>query len=105
MAKEYTWLVPSEVRLWRPLAKKRGVSKVSRSARGFTTAYLRAGHPDKLSQAWVNKRNNFVARHLAQMIKNNEPLFDSDGMPTDRHLALIMWAYSPRPSALGRRKP
>jgi len=54
---------------------------------------LDGGDPENLPEKWVRKRNGFVARHMAQM--QNEPWYDENGMPTRRHLALIMWAYSP----------
>jgi hypothetical protein len=90
------WLVEEYV----AEARRLGVSQVARGARGFLQAYRRAGgDPNKLSDAWADKRDAFVARHMAQVKKNGESLM-SDGAPTRRHLALIMWAYSPRPSSL-----
>jgi hypothetical protein len=32
---------------------------------------------------------------MAQVRNKKEKLFDEDDFPTRRHLALIMWAYSP----------
>lgn len=79
-------------------ARSRGVSKVARSKRGFLTAYKRAGgDPKRLPPAWRRKRDAFVARHMAQVKKRREPLYEN-GRPTRRHLALIMWAYSPQGS-------
>lgn len=97
---------------YEPLAKALGVSKVARSARGFLAAYKKAKTKDKLSKAWLTKRKNFIARHMAQLKKNKEPLWVPLGgalakgslkgkpsiIPTKRHLALIMWAYSPSSS-------
>lgn len=78
------------------LAKKRGVSKVARSNQGFVRAYLQAaGNEHNLSAQWKQKRDGFIARHYAQVVKNNEALYDKKGLPTRRHLALIMWAFSP----------
>ena len=83
-------------------ARKLGVSVVARSPRGFMTAYRRAGgDPDRLSEHWARKRDNFVARHMAQVKAHGEPLWQ-DGVPTRRHLALIMWAYSPSPARLAK---
>jgi hypothetical protein len=77
-----------------------GVSQVARSQRGFLTAYKRAGgNPDRLSDEWADKREAFLARHLAQVKKRGEPLWKG-GEPTRRHLALIMWAYSPTPQRI-----
>lgn len=89
----------AEVERWEPLAASSGVSEVARSARGFLGAYRAAkGRFDKLPAAWRTKREGFLARHLAQA--KGEAMFDESGMPTRRHLALIMWAYSPAPARL-----
>lgn len=96
----YAYLPLSVVKRYEPLARQLGVSRVARSPRGFLTAYKRAkGNPDRLSDAWDRKREGFIKRHMAQLIDRGEPLVDEDGEPTRRHLALIMWAYSP----LGKR--
>lgn len=58
------------------------------------------GKPSRLSDAWRRKRDGFVARHMAQVEKNNESLWDQNAQPTRRHLALAVWAYSPTPAAL-----
>lgn len=79
---------------WRSLARKFRVSSVARSPRGFMTAYARAKTLSKLSPYWKNRRKNFIKRHYAQVKKRKEPLFKK-GVPTRRHLALIMWAWSP----------
>lgn len=76
--------------------KERGVSEVARSSRGFLTAYRDAGgRENRLSDWWQNRRDNFVKRHMAQVKKRDESLWDDDGRPSRRHLALIAWAYSP----------
>jgi len=78
-----------------PLATLLGVSRVARSAGGFLPTYRRAGgKPARLSDHWLRRRDGFVKRHMAQLRAHGEPLF-KDGLPTRRHLALIMWAYSP----------
>jgi hypothetical protein len=92
------WLIDQYV----SAARKLGVSVVARSSRGFMAAYRRAGgDPNRLSDNWALKRDNFVARHMAQVKAHGEPLW-KDGMPTRRHLALIMWAYSPSPARLAK---
>lgn len=94
------YLSEATVNRWRPLAAKLGVSSVARSSKGFLSAYRRAGgDPNRLSDYWANRRDNFVKRHMAQVKKRGEPLWE-DGVPTRRHLALIMWAYSPTASRL-----
>jgi hypothetical protein len=37
---------------------------------------------------------------MAQLEDNREALFNKKGLPTRRHLALIMWAYSPVPKQI-----
>lgn len=92
----YKWLGKRRIAKWEKLAKKLGVSKVARSSRGFLTAYKKAGYDHrKLSEKWRKKRNAFVKRHMAQVKKRGESL-SKNGKPSRRHLALIMWAYSPR---------
>lgn len=95
----YPFLSLSTVLKFEPLAKQRGVSQVARSSRGFLTQYKRTGQL-MLDPWWRNRRNNFISLHMAQLIDNDEPLFKDDGTPTRRHLALIMWAYSPVPGQL-----
>ncbi len=95
---EYRFLPLSTVRKWIPLMEVRRVSEVARSPRGFLTVYREAGgRPANLPDHWHTKRAGFIARHMAQVIGNDEDLFGKDGLPTRRHLALIAWAYSPRP--------
>lgn len=98
------YLKLSTVKRWEPEARRRGVSKVARSSRGFLSAYKRAGSASKLSDEWKRARHGFIARHMAQVKNRSEPLFKPNGSPTDRHLALIMWAYSPVASKLTRRR-
>jgi len=79
-----------------PLAKQRKVSEVARSRRGFLSAYRAAGGDiERMDEAWKRKRDGFIARHRAQGLLNDEPLWLEDGTPTRRHLAVIMWAWSP----------
>jgi hypothetical protein len=90
----------STVERFVPLAARLGVSEVARGPRGFVQAYRRAGgNLDRMSPEWVAKREAFIERHMAQVQMRGEKLF-KDGLPTRRHLALIMWAYSPAPSKL-----
>ena len=83
--------------------KERGVSEVARSPRGFLTAYRKAGgRKERLSEWWQNRRDNFVDRHMTQVKKRDEALWDDDGRPSRRHLALIAWAYTPHRVRLTR---
>lgn len=83
----YRYMKLSKIKEKEPEMRKLGVSEVARSPRGFLTQYKRVGgNPDKLSEAWRNKREGFIARHLVQYKKN----------PTlRRKLALNAWAYNP----------
>lgn len=84
-----------------PHARKRGVSKVARGPGGFISQYRKAkGNPKSMTAEWIKKRDAFVDRHMAQVKKGNEKLWEtmkSTGKtrPTKRHLALMMWAYTP----------
>lgn len=100
----YRFLPLRVVEEFEPLAKARGVSVVARSRQGFLGAYRRAGgRKSSLGDHWTAKRDGFIARHMAQAKAGHEPLFEPDGTPTRRHLALIMWAFSPCPSLLSVR--
>lgn len=91
----------STVEKFVPLAARKGVSEVARSSRGFVQAYRRAGGKlSAMSPEWQAKREGFIARHMAQVSGRSEDLFDAKGLPSRRHLALIMWAYSPAPGKL-----
>jgi hypothetical protein len=100
----HRFLPLSVVEKYEPLAKAQGVSTVARSARGFLTAYKRAGSAGNLAPEWHAKREAFIKRHMAQVSMRKEDLFDEEGEPSRRHLALIMWAYSPGLRA-ARRNP
>lgn len=96
MSAEARWLDLDLVDAFVPMARAWKVSEVARSKRGFLPQYVAAGgDPDRLTPYWRNRRNNFVARHWAQIRTRGEPLFLDDGLPTRRLLALIMWAAAP----------
>lgn len=102
--RDLRWLPLELIEAFVPEMRARGVSTVARSARGFLPQYRRAGgDPDRVSDAWADKRAAFLARHLAEAKANGEPWFDADGAPTRRHLALVAWAYSPQPKRLALR--
>ena len=86
-----------------PIAAARGVSRVARSKRGFLTSYKLAsgewtemGRDSHSGQDWDERRTNFIKRHMGQVTRRREALWKR-GEPTDRHLALMMWAYTPTP--------
>jgi transposase len=100
------WLPLSSIQPVVAEMEAEGVSEVARSKRGFLTAYKRVrgdvrklGRDPAFGQDWVRRRNNFVARHMAQIRNRKEPLW-VDGRPSRRHLALIAWAYSPTEAKL-----
>jgi len=88
-----------------PLMEELGISEVARSPRGFLTAYRRSGgDARRLTDEWRRRRRAFIARHMAQLVANDESLYDSRAealrRPTRRHLALVAWAYSPDPRGI-----
>lgn len=91
----YPFLRLSDVERYVPAMELQGVSEVARSPRGFLIAYRAAGSAGQLSERWHTKRTAFIARHMAQVLLRQEPLYTQAGEPTRRHLALIAWAYSP----------
>jgi hypothetical protein len=101
---QYKFLTLATIQKFVPLMEKLRVSEVARAPDGFLSLYIGAqGHGSWLPVVWRAKRDGFIARHMAQLIANDEPLYDKEGMPTRRHLALIAWAYSPDPAGVGRR--
>ncbi len=96
----HRFLPLSTIKRYEPLARTRKVSEVARGPSGFLPVYKRAGTAAKIPDYWKIKREGFIARHMAQVEERNEPLWDLDGRPSRRHLALIMWAYSPAASRL-----
>lgn len=104
----YPWLRLDTVEAAIPAMVSEGVSEVARSSRGFIQAYRRAGgraeplrtmRDPESGQTWWNKRNGFVARHLAQLEAEGGG-WEASGEPTRRHLALVAWAYSPDAAGL-----
>ena len=91
----HRFLPLSTIKRYESLANSRKVSEVARGPGGFLPAYKRAGSATALPDDWRRKREAFIARHMAQVEQRNEPLWDTDGRPSRRHLALIMWGYSP----------
>lgn len=95
----YPWLSLKQIARYEDLMRQRGVSKVARSSRGFLTAYKEAGGRSRLSPEWRIKRDNFIARHIAQAQRQGRELYEEkgkyQGTPKRWHLALIAWGYSP----------
>lgn len=82
-----------------PLIDERGVSLAARgripgaTLQGFTEVYLMGNidEPATIGTTYRQRRQNFINRH----IKTGAPLWDNDGNPTRKHLALVAWGYSP----------
>lgn len=102
------WMSLDFAEAFRDLAAERGVSEEARSSDGFMGIYNRVnGNKEAMKDQWYSetynwfdRRNDFVNRHMAQVERRNESLFEDDGSPSRRHLALIMWAYTPEPQKL-----
>jgi hypothetical protein len=77
------------------VAAARGVSKVARSPRGFMAAWKRG----EIDDYWCRRRAAFLKRHVAQAAQSGEVMW-KNGQPTRRHLALVMWAWTPTPGRL-----
>lgn len=96
----YPLLTWKKVEVWLPEIDKQGVSRVARGVtkstvtkEGFLQVYERVKTQKGLQTAWarqeetwLERRNNFVARHLAQY--RVHPTYR-------RRLALIAWAFDP----------
>lgn len=101
----YRFLSLETVLKWEPVAAAWDVSDVARGPRGFIAQYRKThGRGAELPEEWHSKRENFCARHLAQIERfEGGRLFDpDDGLPTRHAMALVMWAYHPEPRKLER---
>ena len=87
----------------------RGIEPSSQTNEGWVQAYIATGgNPVAMSnrltgrndhETWMDRRKQFLARHLEKVRRDNEPLW-RNGEPTRRHLALVAWGYSPTISKL-----
>lgn len=60
--------------------------------------HLRTMYPEEDdSTSWDIIRNRNIAKILAKIKEEDAKLFDDQGKPSDLHLQLIHWAYSPQP--------
>tara|TARA_Y100001973_G_C5098186_1_gene281218 strand:+ start:285 stop:686 length:402 start_codon:yes stop_codon:yes gene_type:complete len=106
------WLPLSLCEALENYARQRGVSVIARSGRGFLTAYkIVSGEPAMLGRDpynkkhWTEVRRLYINRNLGSATKNREKMWithNGHEVPSRRHLALIMWAYSPTPRRLHR---
>lgn len=103
---ELPWLSVEIVRAAIEAARRKGASPVAAWRGGFGPAYLDADGDfrslgvSSAGEPWRARRNNFVARHMAQVESRRESLWDKHGDPTRRHLALAVWAYTPEEDEL-----
>jgi integrase len=110
----HAWLPLAVVEAAVPAMRGQQVSEVARGdARsaatgiGFLDAYRAArGSPAAMANlqatartSWTQRREGFIARHVAQARRQGEPWWEN-GAPTRRHLALVAWAYSPTPGKI-----
>lgn len=102
----YSWLPLHTIDPWvERVAARKGVGDVVRSPRGFLAAYrLAQGQPHVMGtdpysgENWSVRRHKYIERLLAAMTKDKYPNgWDDRGQPTRRHLALMLWAYTPTP--------
>jgi hypothetical protein len=101
--RDFPWMPLARAEEWLPYADCWGVSKVARSKGQFFDQYTKAGGDwRKMPVYWQKKRANFCRRHLRQVETKGEAIFFPDGTPTRRHLALVMWAFTPEPRKLRR---
>lgn len=60
--------------------------------------HLRTLYPeDDDTDTWDIVRNRAVNKLKDKLAASKGKLFNEDGVPTDDHLAMIYWAYSPQP--------
>jgi hypothetical protein len=112
----YPWLTLAAVEAALPAIRAADVSAVATGDRrstatgtGFLPNYRRTGgdparmaaRPATRNTTWSERRDGFVARHVAQARSHGEPWW-IDGRPTRRHLGLIAWAYTPTPRRFAR---
>jgi hypothetical protein len=96
VAMAYRWAPLGKVKQYEEAAADLGVSVVARGPRGFLRQYKAAGGDwRKLTPYWQDRRNGFVARHLAQARAAGEKLYVRGEGYSRRGLALLMWAYDP----------
>ncbi len=114
---EYPFLQLKDIRPLVPMMEELGLSEKARSNEGFLFAYENAKGQyarlqelavlaDEAPDYWYKKRRSFNARATGAIKAKNEPLWvasELEGLterPSNRHLNLIAWAYSPDPEAL-----
>ena len=101
---EYPYMPLFKIKEFIPMMKDKKVSIVSRK-KGFLRRlmfvkgrYDRLGYVNRTNyEKWLQRRENFIRRHLAQVEKRDEPLYDIDNMPTRRTLSFYAWGFDPSP--------
>ena len=91
-----------------PFIRLSVIERIERLAPNRGTAFLTAyklasgevsmlGRDPSTGRLWPEVRRNFIRRHVAQARTLREGFWTKAGQPTPRHLALLMWAYTPTP--------
>ena len=105
MSAEPPWLPFDVVLAWSQEARQRGLADSGWAA--FLDAWRRVdGDPERLPVSWRTRRRAFLARQEAARQRAQEPLWEKQrGSPSRRHLALVMWAFSPVPERVAEQAP
>jgi len=101
---KYAYMPLFKIKDFEPMMQDKKVSVVSRT-KGFLRRlkfvrgrYDRMGYVStKNYEKWLQRRENFINRHLAQVEKRDEPLYDINNMPTRRTLSFYAWGFDPSP--------
>ena len=101
---KYEYMPLFKIKDFEPSMKKQGVSIVSRT-KGFLKRlkkvngrYERMGYVSRNHyEKWLQRRENFIKRHLAQVEKRDESLYDVKGLPSRRTLMFYSWGFDPSP--------
>jgi hypothetical protein len=111
----YSFLFLREIYPYLDLIYARNVSPTARGSNpdktGFFEVYQEVGGrptllkeiPATKNTSWFDKRNGYIRRALAGAAAYPpKTRWWKNGEPTRRHLALIVWAYSPTPKRLNK---
>jgi len=84
------------------VSRNKGFFKKYNQVKGrpFAMGYVKGNKGEK----WLQRRENFINRHLAQANNNNESLYKADGQPTRRTLSFYAWAFDPSPQLTRRAR-
>lgn len=109
---QFEYLSPLVVQHFIPLAQfynigliSRGIIKPKITKKRFLDVYKKKQDIDKLKYITISDYSNttwetFRHRIIFKKIQSINNWFTSDGIPTEDHVILILWAYSPFPAEL-----